>query len=129
MNEEAYARQVVTALDDSLTRMRPEVVRKLQSAREQACELASERGGVHRYRPSHTLALVDWLRQHRVGAVGVLLAMLLALGAMVWQNLGSGSAGNDDTADIDASLLTGDLPVNAYLDNHLSKWTSNDSGG
>ncbi|MDA8225214.1 MAG: DUF3619 family protein [Betaproteobacteria bacterium] len=125
MNEDAYARKVLTALDDSLADLRPDVLRRLRNAREQACELASQHASESRFRGMHSATLVDWIRQHRVGVIGILLATLVVLGGVMWQSSGNNE---EDMADIDAGLLTGDLPVNAYLDNHLSKWAdSSDS--
>jgi hypothetical protein len=42
----------------------------------------------------------------------------------VWQMLPQPA---DDQADIDAALLTDDLPVHAYLDNHFAQWLKNSS--
>ncbi len=124
MNEQAFAKRLITTLDDSLEQLRPEVVHRLESARQHACAHAGEKHGVHAIRSAHGVTLVAWVRHHRVGAVGLLLAMLLGIAAAAWQY--SGSPG-DDTSDIDAGLLTDELPVNAYLDNHLNKWVNSDS--
>ncbi|MHB1677003.1 MAG: DUF3619 family protein [Sulfuriferula sp.] len=124
MNEDAYAKELIAVLDNSLPLLRPEVAGKLQVAREQACALASQRAGSHSFRSAHSLTWTDWVRQHRIGLVGMLLVMALGGGTAVWQS----SGGKDDnTVSIDTDLLTGDLPVNAYLDGHLSKWVSNSS--
>ena len=123
MNEDAYAKQLIAVLDDGLVSLRPEVVRKLQSAREQACVLASQRALPHQFKSAHSLTWVDWVRQHRIGLVAMLLVMALGL-TLVWQ---TSSVKDDDTVSVDTELLTGDLPVNAYLDGHLSKWVSNSS--
>ncbi len=75
MNEDAYAKQWVAVLDRSLVDLRPETVSKLVALRERACERAALHTGAQRNGSSHALTLVSWVRQHRVGAVGMLLAM------------------------------------------------------
>ena len=52
----------------------------------------------------------------------VLVAALLATfaGAIAWQTMHTGNG--NDTADIDAGLLTDDLPINAYLDKGFDSW-------
>jgi hypothetical protein len=47
-----------------------------------------------------------------------LVALLLAImGAVYWQTQQS-----DEAAEIDANLLSGDLPIDAYLDKGLDSW-------
>jgi len=48
--------------------------------------------------------------------VAVLLAMIS--GMVYWQH----AQHIDDLVDIDAKLLAGDLPIDAYLDNGLDSW-------
>jgi hypothetical protein len=124
MNEEAFAKQLVMKLDAGLTELPPEVVGRLESARFRARDLARLKSHGHAVHSAHGLAVIGWVRQHRTGTVGMLLVLLLGVAVAMWQ---SSSNGNDDTADVDAALLTGDLPVNAYLDNHLNKWTDANS--
>ncbi|WP_124951489.1 DUF3619 family protein [Sulfuriferula thiophila] len=124
MNKEDYAKQLITVLNDSLDSLRPEVTRKLQSSRERACVLASQQTQSHHIKSAHSLAWSEWARHHRAGVIGMLLVLVLCATAVVWQ---TSFSIEDDTADIDTELLTGDLPVNAYLDGHLSKWVNNSS--
>jgi hypothetical protein len=44
--------------------------------------------------------------------------ILIVTGSIYWQNLQN----NDEVADIDAKLLSGDLPIDAYLDKGLDSW-------
>lgn len=125
MNKDAYAKQVIAVLNSSLDSIGPDAARKLQSARERACSLAAQQSQSHQFRSAHSLAWSDWMRQHRTGLVGMLLVIVLCATAAIWQT--SFSNNDDDTAAIDTELLTGDLPVNAYLDGHLSKWVNNSS--
>lgn len=124
MNEDAYAKEVIAVLDKGLASLRPEVTSKLQISRARACALASQRVYPQHFKSAHSLAWVDWVRQHRTVLVGMLLIMALGGATAVWQ---SSSGKDDSTVSIDTELLTGDLPVNAYLDGHLSKWVNTSS--
>ena len=48
-----------------------------------------------------------------------LLLGLAGTGAVYWQNL---TRQANELAEIDAGLLSDDLPINAYLDNGLDSW-------
>lgn len=52
----------------------------------------------------------------------ILVSALLATfaGAIAWQTMNAGNG--SDIADIDAGLLTDDLPINAYLDKGFDSW-------
>lgn len=121
MNEERYARRLIADLDDSLKTLQPEVLQRLEASRERACELAG-RHEIRRFRGAGSLTLADWVRHHRSSVAGTMLVLVLALATVVWEYAGSGN--DDDTAAVDASLLAGELPVNAYLDAHLNKWAN-----
>lgn len=119
------AKKIIATLDAGLDGVRPEVLQQLHAARERACAHARQKTDAH-VGFGHSLALVDKLRQYRVGVLGVVLMMLLLLLAglvMLQSNMND----DDDTASVDTALLTGDLPVNAYLDGHISKWVNNGS--
>lgn len=124
MKKDESARQIIAVLNCSLSNISPEITRKLQSAREQACNVAEQVSHKHQLKSAHSLTWSDWIRHHRAGFAGMLLVMLLSTVALVWQ---TSFSNEDDTADVDTELLTGDLPVNAYLDGHLSKWVNNSS--
>jgi Protein of unknown function (DUF3619) len=48
-----------------------------------------------------------------------LVIVLLSLGGIIyWQS----AKQNNEVEDIDAHLLTGDLPINAYLDKDFDSW-------
>lgn len=125
MNEDAYAKELIAVLDNSLALLRPEITEPLRIAREHACAHATQNIYAHSYSSGHSVTWADWVRQHRLGLAGMLLVLALGGGTAVWQSGGNGK--EDNTVSVDTDLLTGDLPVNAYLDGHLSKWVSNSS--
>lgn len=124
MNEDDFAKQLAAKLDEGLQEIPPEVLRGLAVARAAACEHVRIKKYGHAGYTMQGGNLVGWIRKHRLGTMGVLFVVLFAVGVVMWQ---SSISVPTDTADVDAALLTGDLPVNAYLDNHLNKWTNDDS--
>jgi uncharacterized protein DUF3619 len=103
LNEQQFAAHVVKALEKRELPSR--IANRLMTARARALEAAaraSPAGG-------NTLVL------SRRGLVGLLGAFLLLLAAGVWYS-NNMSASDADYIDIDAAVLSGDLPVHAYLD-------------
>ena len=54
---------------------------------------------------------------------GARISILALLAALFWQN----SRQNGDIAEIDAALLSGDLPIHAYLDQEFDTWLESSS--
>ncbi|BBP00298.1 DUF3619 family protein [Sulfuriferula nivalis] len=122
-SDDILAKKIIAELNAGLDDVRPEILERLHLARERACAHAQHKSEAH-VGAGHSMALVDKLRQHRMGILGAVLMMLLLASFVVMQ---SNMDDDDDTASVDTALLTGDLPVNAYLDGHISKWVNNDS--
>ena len=99
------------------TRVRPEIAQRLQKAREQALERQRE--------PNPVLAWAGNVTGDG-GWGGIALRILLALALLV----GAGSAIYNwqqkqraaELEEIDAGLLTDDLPIDAYLDRGFQNW-------
>ena len=126
MNEQELAGKIVQHLEQSLGGIKQGTLYQLQTARAAALD---------RYReaPQPVLGLA-WAGEvaFRIGhsrhfnartllATGLLLLSLI--GVSYWQIVIQGT----DIADIDASLLTGDLPINAYLDSDFEAWLKRSS--
>ncbi len=103
INERQFAARIVRALDGR--ELPPHIANRLKRGRAPALEEAA-RGS-----PAGRNTLV-FSRQGLVGLVG---AFLLLLAAGVWYSTNM-SASGPDYIDIDAAVLSGDLPVQAYLD-------------
>src|SRR5689334_22478406 len=121
MNEQDLAGKIVQRLDHGLSNLKQGTLYQLQAARKAALEQ-------YREAPQPVLGLA-WasnmalqISQSRhfnlrnLLAVGLLLLSLI--GATYWQIAMQGN----DIADIDASLLSGDLPIADYLDNDFEAW-------
>ena len=126
MNEQELATRIVQHLDQGLGNIRQGSLYQLQSARMAALE---------RYRAapetSYALAwagdIAFWVSHSRhFNLRNMIAAGLLVLGMVgvtYWQVALQGN----DIAEIDASLLTGELPINAYLDNDFETWLKRSS--
>jgi hypothetical protein len=114
LNEQQFAGRVVNALDER--ELSAPVAKRLMLARARALEAATPASPAGR----HTLVLS---RQSLAGLVGALL-VLLAAGVWYSNNM---SASGTDYVDIDAAVLTGELPVRAYLDRGFEAYLRQDA--
>ena len=120
MNDREFelARGIAQQLDRGLDTIEPLALARLRSAREIAVASLERRpalalapatgpgarsGAAHYFNPRYVLP-----------AIALLLAIM---GTVYWQ-----AQQNDDVMDIDAKLLSGDLPIDAYLDKGLDTW-------
>jgi len=118
MNESKFGYQIKQQLDQTLA-LEPAALKRLKAAREQA--LARQRVT----EPVFVLAWVDAVVGRLSGnpaSAGIALAgaaLILALvGIQYWQQQPS----VEEIEEIDAAILTGDLPINAYLDKSFDTW-------
>jgi hypothetical protein len=132
VNEPLLARRIKEALDAGLT-LAPEAAARLAVARERAL-------GRHRV-PAAEFALAGAGRgPHRLASPGQRLARILlpavflvaaAFGLQQWQEhhraarLAAQQAA--EIEETDARLLTGDLPIKAYLDEDFQEWLKRSS--
>ena len=114
LNEEQFAARVVAALDER--ELPDRITHRLMLARTRALEAAAGASLVNRN-------LLVLSRQSLVGLMG---ALLLLLAASVWYS-NRMSAMDQDTTDIDAAVLSGDLPVHAYLDRGFEAYVHQES--
>ena len=126
MNENELAGKIVSRLEYGLGTIKQGTAYQLQSARQAALE---------RYRdapePLFGLAWAGdvafrvttsrYFNTRNMLALGLLVLSLI--GVTYWQVV----LQSNDIADIDASLLTDDLPINAYLDSNFEAWLKRSS--
>ena len=127
MNESQLARTIKDALDAGLT-LAPEASARLKVARERALErhrvpalegslAGAGRAGALLGGPSHFLTRIVLPAAFLVAA---------AIGLQQWQE--AQRAAHQfaqqvaETEEIDSGLLTGDLPIKAYLDEDFQAW-------
>ncbi|MEK7231164.1 MAG: DUF3619 family protein [Pseudomonadota bacterium] len=126
MNEQELAKKIVQHLDQGLGHIRQGTLYKLQSARMAALDRYRQApqpvfglawAGDAAFRLSHS-------RHFNTRNVLALSLLLLSLvGVTYWQL----AIQPTDIAEIDASLLTGELPINAYLDSGFEAWLKRSS--
>lgn len=118
MNESKFGHQIKQQLDQALD-LEAATVSRLKVARQQA--LARQRVSEPVFVLAWADAVVGRLSGNPASASIVLAgaALILALvGIQYWQRAPS----VEELAEIDAALLTSDLPINAYLDNSFDTW-------
>jgi hypothetical protein len=131
MNEQQLAAKIRPALDAGL-HLRPAILARLEAARERA--LGGQAVGA--MAPA-TAARGTALRI--VGPAGTwaqvglsLACLLVALGGVhFWQEAQQAAAANaritEEIVEVDTRVLTGDLPIKAYLDEDFQAWLKQSS--
>lgn len=118
--DDELAGKIVRILDYSADHLNPQVSERLFAARRIALTRYREQPA-----PASGLAwaghaIARFVGDHpnaRYMVAGMALIAAL-LGIVYWQN----SSPANDLAEIDAGLLTDDLPINAYLDKGFDSW-------
>lgn len=125
MNEQELAKQIVQHLDQGLGQIKQGSLYQLQSARMAALNHYREApqtvfgmawAGDVAFRVTHN----RHFNLRNLIAVGMLTLGLI--GVTYWQSMQS-----SDIAEIDASLLSGELPISAYLDSGFEAWLKRSS--
>jgi hypothetical protein len=116
MNETDLGPRVASHLDQGVEQLPAAVLYRLRAAREAALAHAREPALTHV--GLDTLAGGPGARRIALplAALGLVLLMMF-----YWQSLQQTSH-NGDVADLDADVLTDDLPVRAYLDQGFEVW-------
>ncbi len=118
MNESKFGHKIKQQLDHALE-LEPATLNRLKFARGQA--LARQRMTESAFVLAWADAVVGRLSGNAASA-GIALAgaaLILALvGVQYWQR----SPSVEEIEEIDAALLTSDLPINAYLDKSFDTW-------
>lgn len=122
MNPQDLPRKLAQRLEEGLDSLSPVVAFRLRAARETA--LARARGGETVVERSAVGVLAGGASRNsgrRMLAPAVALVLAL-LGMLYWQQAHRLQHGGAEPPDIDADLLTEELPVSAYLDRGFEVW-------
>ncbi len=122
MNHDELGRKIASRLDEGLDALPPRVARRLALARAQALARHSDlaqgssqaAGGGLADRPSFTVS-----PRLLAPVFGLVLALIVMF---YWQESQRLETNYADNADIDAQMLTDELPVTAYLDQGFEIW-------
>ena len=118
MNEKDIAQKVTRTLDWGLSRIEDDKIVMLRAARQKAMAQYKEPVNVLGLVTisGHTLDTSGWLRKPLFW-----LPILAVVGATVAYNAMDDDV-IDETSALDAQLLTGELPINAFLDKDFQSW-------
>lgn len=126
MNEREFGRRIVQILDGGLD-LPASASARLQAARARA--LASQRPA----RPSPLLVIADGIALRLAGPSQWLTHVLLPAALLVCGLIGlhywnaSRDAAGTDLEEVDARILEGELPIDAYLDHGFQAWLKRSS--
>ncbi|HWA39945.1 MAG TPA: DUF3619 family protein [Burkholderiales bacterium] len=119
MNEPQFGNKIRHLLNERLGRVDPAVAERLRAAREQA--LVRQRP-----EPAPALAWADNLLGRVDGwgslSLRILVPLVLLVGGLAGIYSWEQNQRLAEVEDIDAQLLTDDLPVEAYLDRGFQNW-------
>ena len=116
--ESRLARGITRQLDEGLNDIDPLALARLRAAREIAVAALERRPALALAPDSGSTARQGVLHYFNPRYLLPAAALLLAIvGTVYWQQ-----SQTDEMADIDAKLLSGDLPIDAYLDKGLDSW-------
>jgi len=122
MKDEELGHKIASRLDDGLNGLPPRITRRLALARAQAVtRFADVDAGSDRHSGSGWTHALSRFGSPRI--VAPALGLVLALAIMLyWQESQRLETNYVDNADIDAQMLTDELPVTAYLDQGFEIW-------
>lgn len=118
--EDEIAGRIARILDQSTTTIDPATIAQLRVGRERALDALRSKPA-WQLAPAHgpSMAQRGPLRYLNSRYLLPMLALVFAISGMIyWQHLQH----IDELADVDANILSGDLPIDAYLDKGLDSW-------
>jgi hypothetical protein len=134
MNEQQLGNRIRTALDGGLE-VAPGVVARLRSARERALAqyAGADRGfAAGAVRRAGALLRLGWFEGSWAQVALSIAFLVTALaGVHFWyeerQAALAAAQATEEIVEVDTQVLTGDLPINAYLDEDFQQWLKQSS--
>lgn len=124
--EHELAGEIIRHLDSGVDQLGPDTRERLLAARRNALSHYREQPEMVTGLAWAGQAVARFAEQHHTNMrqLAALSALVIALvGIAYWQSNGS----TNELAEIDAGLLTDDLPLNAYLDKGFDSWLKRSS--
>ena len=124
MNEREFAKKVTMNLNWGLTQIDGDKLAKLRAAREKAMAHYAEPVAVSNMvtTAGATLNFSSWTRKPTFW-----LPILAVAIAAITYNAMDDDIADDAGGEFDAKLLTGELPINAFLDKDFGSWVKDSS--
>jgi len=124
MNEREFAKKVTMNLNWGLTQIDGGKLAKLRAAREQAMANFAEPVAVVTMATTsgQTVNMSSWVRKPLFW-----LPILALVASAITYNAMDDNIADDAGGEFDAKLLTGELPINAFLDKDFGSWVKESS--
>lgn len=124
MNEEEFGQKITRTLNWGLSRIEEDKLAKLRAGRRKAMDAYREPVTILGLVTvsGQTLNVSNWIRKPLFW-----LPVLAVSAALVTYSLNSGDDVYDDVGELDAKLLTGELPIDAFLDKDFASWVKESS--
>lgn len=114
--EKIFGRQAADWLNTSTQSIEPRHLQRLQAARFAALDaLPNELSSVNSAKGGQAVLGLSWLQR------GLIIAPLVAL-VIVLASANLSKDSNAEIGELDAALLTGELPIDAFLDEDFDAW-------
>ena len=124
MNEREFAKKVTMNLNWGLTQIDGDKLAKLRAAREKVMANYAEPVAVATMATTsgQTVNISSWVRKP------LFWLPILAIAALaLTYNASDENIADDAGGELDANLLTGELPINAFLDKDFGSWVKESS--
>ena len=130
INEDEFAKKITGYLDSGASGMRAGTLYRLQQARARAMESLAAPAPAVQTRMAHALAGVGHgssgegglRRGGWLGLGAVLIAAMLIFGWQQWVTWQQ----TREIEELDAQILSSDLPIDAYIDQGFKTWLTSD---
>lgn len=124
MNEKEFSQKITRTLNWGLSRIEDDKLGKLREARQQAMSHFREPANVLGLATTsgHTLDVSSFIRKPLFWLPIVAVVAVFASYTYTWDD-----DIVDETGELDAKLLTGELPINAFLDKDFQSWVQESS--
>jgi Protein of unknown function (DUF3619) len=124
MNEREFAKKVTMNLNWGLTQIDGDKLAKLRAAREKAMANYAEPVAVATMATpaGQTVNMSSWVRKPLFW-----LPILALVALAITYNATDDNIADDAGGEFDAKLLTGELPINAFLDKDFGSWVKESS--
>ena len=123
--EKDFAQKVARTLNWGLSRIEDDKLTRIRAARQRALSAYREPVTILGLVTvsGQTLDMSNWIRKPLFW-----LPILIVVAAVAGQTLTSSDDSSDETlGELDAQLLTGELPINAFLDKDFGSWVQESS--
>jgi hypothetical protein len=121
VNEQEFARKIVQSLEEQVEGLPASTTYRLQALRQRALASLPDQETVISVDGRGVLRGLSWPgRPLNWRWTGPVVALILLVAAYTFQQFRGG--GPPDVADLEAQVLTDELPIHAYLDQGFETW-------